>query len=935
LYRVSRWCSRHGWLVVGLWLLTILLTNGLNRGIPGVANQTFVLPGANSYQAQTLLNEAFPSTAVQASPIVLNNPDVDFSSGEGAATVKAVIATAMANPAVTAVADPATTPSLISSDKHTVHMPVSVQSKFASDSTVATQLLADAQASAPADDVQLGGLLGQSISKPDTHLSDVLGLMAAVVVLLVTFRRFSAAAIPLVNAVVAVAVGLALIGLLGKVVSIPTVAPTLGTMLGLGVGIDYALFLVTRHRTLIAEGYDISESVARTCGTAGAAIVFAGATLLAAMLGLTFTGLSFLAWLGVAASLVVAVAIAAALTLVPALLGIMGRRVMPRRELPHHDGESLDNSRWGRLAGAVTSRPWLFTVVAGGVLLTLAAPLLSLQVGYSDASNLPQETTAYQANALVTDAFGPGSTSPLVVVSEMLTIAAPPPEGATSGGDPRAQDPRLTQLHDALVATSGVAEVGAPIVSTDGGVATIEVTPDYDGADPRTSALVINLRDSVLPPVDDGAGMRSFVGGVTALNLDLTALIAQRTPYFILGVVLLAFVLLMIAYRSVVIPLQAAVMNLLSIAAAMGVVTAVFQFGWGAPLIGLEGPVPINSFVPMMIFAVLFGLSMDYEVFLLTGIKEQWDRTGDMRVSVRRGLADTGHIVTAAALIMIVVFSSFILNSDSTVKIFGVGLATAVAVDATIVRCLLVPAVMVLCARATWWVPGWLDRLLPHLNVEGDPAAMEALASRAPTIRVETSHSGAARVAIGAVVGTIAGFVPLWLIDDRRSAVAIAVSAVMGAALVALPASTTSGRSSVGRRLFGFIAGAIVSLLVASVVTSLVIPANSSETLSAAVSILVVALLILPLVGRSLALPVLLGSVVVSLVILTGQDAFGGGFIVVALLPALVSALVTGAIAGNRDAAAAGPQRVPEPGYASTMAAPVSGSAQLDDELVR
>lgn len=930
LYRVSHWCSRHGWLVVALWLLAILVTNGLNRGIPGVANPTFVLPGANSYQAQTLLNEAFPSTAVQASPIVINNADVDFSSGEGAATVKAVIAAVTANPAVTTVNDPATTPSLISPDTHTVQLPVSVQSKFASDPVVGEQLLTAARASAPDDDVQLGGLLGQSVSKPDTHLSDVLGLMAAVVVLLVTFRRISAAVIPLVNAVVAVAVGLALIGLLGKVVSIPTVAPTLGTMLGLGVGIDYALFLVTRHRTLLAQGYDTAESVARTAGTAGAAIVFAGATLLAAMLGLTFTGLSFLAWLGVAASLVVAVAIVAALTLVPALLGVMGRRVMPRGEVVHHDGDALDRSGWGRLAAAVTSKPWLFTVVATGLLVTLAWPLLSLQVGYSDSSDLPKETTAYQANALVTEAFGPGATSPLVVVSQMLSIAAPPADGTTAGGDPRTQDPRLTVLHDALVATPGVAEVGSPIVSTDGGVATIEVTPDYDGADPRTSTLVTTLRDTVLPPVDSGSGMQSYVGGVTALNLDLTELIAQRTPYFILGVVMLAFVLLMIAYRSVVIPLQAAVMNLLSIAAAMGVVTAVFQFGWGASLIGLSEPVPINSFVPMMIFAVLFGLSMDYEVFLLTGIKEQWDRTGDMTVSVRRGLADTGHIVTAAALIMIVVFSSFILNTDSTVKIFGVGLATAVAVDATIVRCLLVPAVMVLCARATWWLPGWLDRLLPHLNVEGDPEAMEAIANRAPKPRAEASRPRTARMAIGSVVGAIAGFVPLWLIDDRRSAVAIALSAVMGAALVALPGATTAGRSGVGRRLFGYVAGAIVSLLVASAVSSFVIPARSSETLSAAVAVLVVALLVLPLVGRSLALPVLLGSVVVSLVILTGQDAFGGGFALVALIPALVAALVTSAIAGDR-----GPERhAAEPLVLTAADAPVVLTTR-DDELVR
>ena len=901
LYGVGRWCSAHGWRVLGAWVLLVLVVGGLNRGIGGAAAEEYHLPGTDSSVAQDLLSRAFPGASSEANPVLIHNAALDLGTGTGAASVAAVVTAERAVAHVTSVVGPATRPELLSADHHTAQVLVTVEDRFAGDPAVANAVLNAATTSvSPGTDVALGGFLGRSLSRPSTRISEVLGLGAAILVLLVTLRRVSAAAIPLINALVSVGLGLALVGLLGKVVFIPDVAPTLGTMLGLGVGIDYALFLVTRHRILLRQGFAVDDSVGRTTGTAGAAMVFAGGTLIAAVTGLVLTGLSFLAWLGVAAAVVVAVAVVASVTLVPALLGIMGQRVVPasQRDLTADDAAALDSSRWARLATAVTSRPWVFAIGSTVVLLALAAPATTLSLGHTDASTLPTTTTARQAEDLVRAGFGAGQSSPLAVVTQLYAVATAPKNPA-AGGDPRAQDPRLVSLRNALAATPGVVAVDAPVVSTDGGVATVRVTPEWGSSDPRTEALVRDLRDRVLPPVESNNGMSSHVGGVTALNIDLSELIAQRTPWFILGVVSLAFLLLMLAYRSLLIPVKAAAMNLLSIAAAYGVVTMVFQWGWGAHLIGLSGPVPIDSYVPMMIFAVLFGLSMDYEVFLLTAFREQWERTGDMKVSVRRGLADTGRIVTAAALIMVVVFGSFILSSDPTVKIFGVGLATAVAVDATIVRCLLVPAIMVLAARGTWWLPGWLDRLLPHVHVEGDPAAIdpENHVQRTPSVGALSSRRP--RAAVGAVLGAVLGFVGVWLLAAHQYSPVIAVSAVLGATLAVLPAAATAGQGGLGRRLLGFALGAVVALVVVGIADVVIPPSRSSASLVTTVAVLVVALAVVLIVSRTLALPTLFGAVVVALGILAAPDSTGSTLALATILPAIVAAIVAAAAAGK------------------------------------
>ncbi|MEI8081217.1 MAG: MMPL family transporter, partial [Actinomycetes bacterium] len=621
-------------------------------------------------------------------------------------------------------------------------------------------------------------------------------------------------------------------------------------------------------------------------------------------------GLSFLAWLGFAAAIVVAVAVIASLTLVPALLGVMGHRVMTkamREPLDSEHLEALDRTGWARLATAVTDRPWRFAIASTLILLVLAAPTLTMKLGYSDAGDLPQNTTARQANDLIAAGFGPGVAGPLAVVVEMYTPATAPASAsspsastsATSSGDPRTKDPRLIGLRNALAATPGVVAAADPVVSTDGGVAIIKVTPQWEPSNPSTDELVQSLRADVIPPAVAGQGMAAYVGGVTALTADLMDLIAERTPMFILGVVSMSFVLLMIAYRSLLIPFKAAVMNLLSITAAYGVVTVIFQWGWGANLIGLNELVPIDSYVPMMMFAVLFGLSMDYEVFLLTAFREHWEQTGDMHVSVRRGLADTGRLVTAAALIMVVVFVSFLISDNALVKMFGVGLSTAVAVDATIVRCLLVPAIMVLAAKGTWWLPGWLDRLLPHLHVEGDPTAIDQIAGAPVSLRRSSRPLVVYRPA--PVAGAALGVLLAWLLVSKLSIMpsdartAVATAAVLAAIAVLLPAGFGGGRGTLGVRTVGYLLGVLLALAVTGLLSVVVPPVQADNGAVTSWAIVITALLAVIVVSRAIALPLALGavSVAVGLGLMSASNPTSMVLLAVTVLPALITVAVT------------------------------------------
>jgi RND superfamily putative drug exporter len=901
LYRIASWCARHAIWVIIAWVTVLIGLNGLNQALPPAGQQEFSLSGTDSAAALTLMTRAFPGTASDANPLVISGGD-DLSTGSGLRTIKRLERTVAELETVATVGSPRDNPGQLSEDQQTALIMVTVVDRYVGDPDIATEILDLAEQAAPHHAVALGGLLGSSISEADTQISERLGLLAAVVVLLLTLRGVWAAAIPLINAIVTISVGIAIVELLGRVVLIPTVAPVLGTMLGLGVGIDYALFLVIRHRTLLRKGFETADAAGRTAGTSGAGIVFAGTTLILALSGLALTGISFLAWMGFAAAIVVAVAVLASATLVPAILGLLGRRVLRNGhgKVEHENDDHLDHGMWARIADSVTARPWVFTIGSVAILLTMAAPMLTMSFGQTDAGDLPKTTTAYQANQLMVSGFGAGSTGPLLIATQMNRAAeAPKDTPADPGTDPRSQDPRLERLQDDLANTPGIESVGDAFVSPGGGVAAIRVTPNAGPADPATAALIANLREEVLPTATYGEDMDAHVGGASALYIDLTGVMGNRLPYFILGVVTLSGLLLMIAYRSIVIPVKAAAMNLLSIAAAYGVVVAVFDWGWGSELLGLEELVPIETFIPMMMFAVLFGLSMDYEVFLLTAFREQWAKTGDMTVSVRRGLTDTGQVVTSAAAIMVVVFASFILVPDPVIKMFGVGLATAVLVDATIVRSLLVPALMVLAAQWTWWLPNWLDRALPELHVEGDPAALETIGEKPEHHDPETTAKGNSPstavlpVAIGVVIAWIVGsrfndYSPMVSFQD----VAIAISAIVGGIVVWLPAGMPGAGRARGTRLAMLVAGASVLALVYTGLSGLIPHTSRVAGQTAAWGLLLLALLIVLTPVRRYGLPLIFGGIVMAVTLGVGADDIAADDMALirnALLPALLA----------------------------------------------
>jgi RND superfamily putative drug exporter len=862
-------------LVLVLWLALLGGVRIADLALPPPALDPFVLAGTDSASAQTLLNRAFPGAAAEPVPLVVAD-EVDLGDGSGARTLAGIAGAVAAIPGVNAVRGPEENSDLLADDGRAAILQLTLAEQAAGDAAIGNEILGAATEAAsdasPTARVALGGYLGAQISRTDTRSSEAIGLFLAVLVLLHTLRRGWPVAVPLATAVVAVGIGLAIIGLLGRLVYIPEEAPTLGTMLGIGVGIDYALFLVMRHRNLLRGGFPVPDAVGRTAGTAGAGMVFAGATLLAAVCGLALTGISFLAWLGYSAGIVVALALLAALTLVPALLGLMGLRVLPKSQqrqvaagdvLEERSDEDLDRGGWARMADVVTSHPWPFAIAATGVLLLLATPMLSMQFQQVDSSALPDDTTAHQAGDIIRESFGPGYSAPLAIVGQLHRAAAIPEDAdSAGGGDPRARDPRLVSITGDLTATDGLIEVADPIVSTDGGVVIWRAVPGTGPSDKATEALVTRMRADVLPAATAGADMTAYVGGVTAARTDLSLRIAERLLPFILGVATLSFGLLMLAYRSLVIPAKAAAMNLLSIAAAYGVVVAVFQWGWGAHLIGLDGPVPIESYVPMMMFAVLFGLSMDYEIFLLTAFNEHYQRTGDIVTAVRRGLADTGQLITAAALIMVAVFISFVIPDNAVVKMFGVGLATAVLVDATIVRCILVPSLMVLAAKWTWWLPGWLDRALPQLHIEGDPAQLESVGTvRTPLPSDQRPATGALALIGGVLVAWVLGTA---LVSEPGSAPggALALAAAGGGALAHLPRATRGSGGTLLVRLILLLGGAVISTAAFSLVGGLTPATRSSTATQAAIAILVPALVAALTPARRAAIPILIGAVI-------------------------------------------------------------------------
>jgi len=555
----------------------------------------------------------------------------------------------------------------------------------------------------PGVQVALGGDSGL-LGAQEGGGSEAVGFLAAIVILLVAFGSVLAMGLPLLTALFGIGCGVALVQLAANLLTMPTFTVQLVIMLGIGVGIDYALFVVTRYRQGLADGLGPEAAVVRSIDTAGRAVLFAGVTVVISVLGLFAVGLDLMRSLATAAAVGVLMTMLAAITLLPAVLGFVGRAI-DRLGLPHRRaGHGRRDGLWFRWSRVLQRHPVPALVIGLVLLVALAVPLLSMRLGFADAGNRPEGDTTRQAYDLLSEGFGPGFNGPLV-------LAAHTPGGPA---DLRA----LAGLGEELTRTDGVAAVSGPIPNERGDAAVMQVVPTTSPQDEATAELVHELRDDVIPAAIGGSRAEVFVGGSTAAGIDFAEYAGARLPWFVGSVLVLSFLVLMTTFRSLLVPLKAVVMNLLSIGAAYGVVVAVFQWGWGASLLGVGEPGPIEAWAPLMLFAIVFGLSMDYEVFLLSRMREEYDRTGDNALAVADGLAATARVITAAAAIMVSVFAGFMLSPDRALQLFGLGLATAVLVDATIVRLVLVPATMELLGDRNWWLPRWLGRLLPPVHIE-------------------------------------------------------------------------------------------------------------------------------------------------------------------------------------------------------------------------
>ncbi|GAA2807546.1 MMPL family transporter [Kribbella solani] len=731
LERLGRAAARRHWYVIAGWLVIVVGLFVLRSAFGGTFVNNYTVPGSESSAGVNILNKDFASAGGYSGSIVFHAQSGTVA--EHADVVKSTMDAVGKLPDVVTAVDPLTTSqsAYISKDGTIVNAPVSFSVVPASlDKSYVGKLDAAVQpARAAGLQVEYGGGAGQIGKQANDGPSEAIGLALALLLLFLMFRSVVASGLPLVAAVFSVGGGLAILGLLAAVKDFPVSAPTVATLLGLGVAIDYGLFLVSRHREQLDDGMDVEQSAGHAESTSGAAILVAGGTVVIAILGLYVSGVPFVGALGLSSAIVVAVTVLAALTLIPALLGLAKLTVLNRNDRNHlvhereleaeltddaavaahraQERERRDSkheqsafARWGR---KVSDRPWPYGIAATLVLLVLAIPLLSMTLGQLDAGTDPAKDSSRKAYDLVAQGFGPGANGPLTVVVQLQSV---------SQGDRQSV---LNGLASTLQKTSGVAAVQPPSTNSAGTTAIINVIPTTSPSAAATEDLVNRVRSDVLA----GQKEPTYVVGTTAGYVDFTEKVGSRMPWLIGAVVLLAFLLLTVAFRSLLIGVKAAVLNLLSVGAAYGVIVAVFQWGWGSSLVGIDEKVPIPSFVPMLMFAIVFGLSMDYEVFLLSRVHEAWIATRDSHRAVAIGIGATARVITTAAAIMIVVFLSFVLDDDPTVKMLAVGMAVAVLIDASIVRMILVPSVMTLLGEHAWWLPRWLDRVIPNIQLEG------------------------------------------------------------------------------------------------------------------------------------------------------------------------------------------------------------------------
>ncbi|MFF0436998.1 MMPL family transporter [Streptomyces sp. NPDC004327] len=707
---IARWCVKHRLVAVLLWLLAL---GGAVTGAALAGNaysNDYEVPGTESGRATALLEQGFHGAGGDTDTIVWHTDRGSVSAAGVEQRMTGMLRQVEALPGIASVTSPyGSAQGQISADGHTAYATVAFDAQANDIPKAQAQALVDTAKAAATDDVQveLGGAAVGATVGTGGHMAEIVGVAVAAVVLFLAFGSLAAALLPIATALVSVGIAFSGIVLLGHVMTVADFAPMLGTLIGLGVGIDYALFIVTRHRKGLKRGLPVAEAARIAVATTGRAVVFAGATVCIALLGMLILRLSFLNGVAIAASLTVVLTVAASVTLLPALLSLIGMRALSRRErrqlAEHGPQPELPTGFAARWSAFVERHPKLLGAVAVLVMAVLALPTFSLHLGSSDQGNNPATATTRKAYDLIADGFGPGANGPLTLVASL------------DGADDRLA---LDELPARLAHTKGVESVSPITYNGSGDTAVITVVPDSSPQSTATSELVDRLRHDVVPSVSDGTSLQVHVGGVTASFDDFAQIIIGKLPLFVGVVIALGCVLLLLAFRSIGIPLKAALMNIMAVAGAFGVVVAIFQWGWGSEALGLGSAGPIEPFLPVIMVSVLFGLSMDYQVFLVSRMYEEWLETGDNRRAVRVGLAETSRVINSAAVIMISVFLAFVLSGDRVVAMFGIALAAAVALDAFVLRTLLVPALMHMLGGANWWLPRWLDRRLPRISIE-------------------------------------------------------------------------------------------------------------------------------------------------------------------------------------------------------------------------
>lgn len=745
LIKLAKFSVKHRRMMVGFWVLLVVALGAISNSVGTNFATEFELPASESNDVQKLLEANSSGRAGFSGQIVFASPN-GVTADEIKTNMSALFAE-IAKLEGVSVTSPFETQGQINQDRTTAFATIDVAVRSQQEIIKLGEEIRDIGKNFTVDGLQIeyGGEVFAGFELP---ASEVYGLLAAIIILVIAFGSVLAMGLPIGTAILGLGVGTSVVGIVSQIVGMPDFTTSLVAMIGLGVGIDYALFIVTRYRECLADGISVEDSVVEAVDTSGRAVIFAGITVIISLLGLFVMGLAFARGLAIGAVIGVLFMIIASITFLPALLAMVKHRVdvttraalfalvsfvgfafvaiitenlkiffaglivtvgvmlvslvvkplrTPIKHRPQKDKELTFWYRWSRF---IQRRPWTSAIGATAVLLVLASPLASIRLGFGDNGNAPVDSTVRKAFDLMAEGFGPGFNGPLYI---------------TVQGDAAAQTEKLQSFVATISNTDGVAYAQAVPASADGSLALVIAYPKTAPQDEATYDLVKFLRSEVVP----ATGVDAKVGGFTAAGSDFATAIGSRMPYLFIGVLSLSFLLLMAVFRSLLVPLKAVIMNLLSIGAAYGVLVAVFQWGWGISLIGVGKAGPIESWAPMMLFAIVFGLSMDYEVFLLSRVKEEYDHTGDNATAVADGLTATARVITAAALIMVFVFGAFVLGYDRQLKLFGLGLSVAVFIDATIVRMVLVPATMELLGDRNWWLPAWINKLLPKIDVEG------------------------------------------------------------------------------------------------------------------------------------------------------------------------------------------------------------------------